>query len=101
MEHSCELNYLFDVPSTNDTVLAKKLQTWWTNFAIYNDPNGNATSDWPAVNATDPHVFMINDESVAAAWPETDKCAFWKGLDNGRFMSSCNDIYWENRFVTT
>jgi carboxylesterase type B len=46
--HSCELNYLFDPSSVNDTDLATQMQTWWTNFAKFHDPNGDVEDGlWP------------------------------------------------------
>jgi len=72
--HSCELGFLFDPSSTENPVLSKKVQKWWTNFAKYHDPNGEDVSDdekeWPAVDPEDPRVFRISDESYADKWPK-------------------------------
>ena len=53
--HGCELDYLFNPLATNDPALSLQMQKWWTNFAIYHDPNGvdaptAAAPTWPSAD---------------------------------------------------
>jgi len=45
--HSCELNYLFNPDGSNDQDLSLQMRKWWTNFAIYENPNGESGQTWP------------------------------------------------------
>jgi carboxylesterase type B len=52
--HSCELNYLFDPDFTSAPDVSNQMQTWWTNFARYQNPNGASGDEWPAANSKNP-----------------------------------------------
>ena len=52
--HSCELNYLWKPELTFNEEMNTKMQTWWTNFAKYHDPNGSGSEEdigviWPSI----------------------------------------------------
>jgi para-nitrobenzyl esterase len=56
--HSAELWYVFETldncwrPLTeSDHALARKISTYWTNFAKYGDPNGVGLESWPTFDA--------------------------------------------------
>lgn len=61
VKHSCELNYLWNPESTGDDALNLQMQTWWTNFAVYHNPNGASGNTWPKITATNPQVMNISD----------------------------------------
>ena len=85
--HSSELNYLFAPEKTSDPLLNKRMQTWWTNFAIHHNPNGLSSPPlWPTI----PKVLRITkSQPKAEDWPNPEKCQYWEGLLNGKFMREC------------
>ena len=83
--HSSDLWYIFHSqqhswrPFTEgDKALATQLTDYWTNFAIYGDPNGKDGGAWTPYSAEHPEVMVFdadNDKTVLkmTATPE------WKG----------------------
>merc|ERR1719199_1427379 len=52
--HSCELNFPFDPSYTKAPEVSSQMQTWWTNFAKYQNPNGASGDAWPAAKPENP-----------------------------------------------
>jgi hypothetical protein len=73
------------------------MRTLWTNFAKYHNPNGDvASSEGPWLPTTTEvlSVYRIDSNPAMEEWTEPEKCDFWIALDNGAFMSACQDKWW-------
>lgn len=94
--HSCELSYLFNPLGSNDYALSTQMREWWTNFAVYENPNGKTGQTWPKATPENPQVMRIQENSAAEVWPESKQCEFWETVDKGNFFNTCNSVYWKD-----
>ena len=65
--HGQDVAYVFEhlnasSPQTTKTDLkiSEDMATYWTNFAIYGNPNGKGVPEWKAFSNTDPVVMYFN-----------------------------------------
>jgi len=96
-DHSCELHDIFGPVTASPT--AKQMQTWWTNFAIYHDPNGEGEKLWPQVDFDEPKILRISEFlSTPDDWPKRDKCEYWSTIAGGKWLSTCHDLWWQPKY---
>ncbi len=85
--HSSELPYVLNTLSTSDrpfTVedrrIAEEMSSYWANFTLKGDPNGEGLAQWKPVG-TMPRVMEVGDDfkEVPTAGNEA-KFAFWKSV---------------------
>jgi len=76
------------------------MQTWWTNFAIFQDPNGEDPNKvWPPItDVTQPQIFHINDQSHADLWPHQERCTYFAEANGGDWRSTCTAWSWINPY---
>jgi hypothetical protein len=69
----------------------------WSNFAKYQNPNGDGVSSpWTPTTSSDYQVFRISDASAMESWTDPEKCDYWTALDNSQWFSTCNDVFWDD-----
>ncbi|MBX9616928.1 MAG: carboxylesterase family protein [Caulobacteraceae bacterium] len=71
--HGAEMPYVFDHldlgegPRTeSDSVLARLMTSYWTNFARTGDPNGDGLPHWPAFDRSSQRVLVFDDAGARA-----------------------------------
>jgi len=101
VHHGQEVRYVFGrkLRGKEEEELSRQLAAWWTNLAIYGDPNGGAafasnndgsndgsnekdtvmaTPHWPAYTATDQRVMTITERPfVSLGLPAESQCIMW------------------------
>jgi para-nitrobenzyl esterase len=75
--HSGEIPYAYDnlkfFPRPWEAVdreLAKVMSSYWANFIIYGDPNGNSLPHWPVYTTTDNQVMILGVKQEAKTMPD-------------------------------
>ena len=81
--HSSDLWYIFHSfrhswrPfNSGDEALSQKMLDFWTNFARYGNPNGNAETVWPAYTNASPKFMVLDVDGEEATFSMTDTPEF-------------------------
>jgi para-nitrobenzyl esterase len=81
--HSAEFGYalhtlhLWDRPFADvDFKLEEIMSSYWVNFAITGNPNGEGLPEWPAFNNENPEVIELGDVVKKAPLPSKDQLRF-------------------------
>jgi para-nitrobenzyl esterase len=78
--HGAEMPYIFDhlglydAPWTeDDRLLARRMISYWTNFAKTGDPNGEGLPQWPAFQRSSENLLLIDGaDAHLASVPDDD-----------------------------
>ncbi len=60
--HGQDVAYVFmhvNADNESDVALSDAMGTYWTNFALYGDPNGEGVPEWPAFSDANPEVMYL------------------------------------------
>jgi para-nitrobenzyl esterase len=85
--HAAEIPYAFFTPSPArvwsdaDRKLAETMSSYWVNFAMTGDPNGNGLPVWPVFHdkATS-QAMVLDDRTEPEAKPETTRLSVYDAL---------------------
>merc|ERR1712130_900401 len=65
----------------NETLaLSKDVQSYWTNFAKYADPNGEDLESWPEYTRCGDNQLIFNHSVSTRRVPHSDICSFWNAV---------------------
>ena len=85
--HAAELEYIFNTQSATDRPweetdrnLARRLISYWTNFAATGNPNGPGLPDWPAYDPKTDLSMELGDRVGSRAVPNPAQLDFLKNF---------------------
>lgn len=85
-------NETISVDAYDDTLaLSEMMQAYWTNFALFEDPNDDDLESWPEYTRCGglQNQLIFNDSTVSTRRvPRSDICAFW---DKVGYLPPFND----------
>ncbi|CAF1003382.1 unnamed protein product [Didymodactylos carnosus] len=89
--HADEIMFIFGEPlnhtdqknyTTEEVQLSKRIMSYWSNFAKYDDPNGNDTNipyDWPKYSyPARQHIVLDTNSKTTGVALRAEYCAFWE-----------------------
>lgn len=85
--HGAELVYVFGTSDTLDDdqrAAAKRIRTYWANFAKNGDPNGGDLLEWPAFGDDNVRLNLGLKDKVVEDF-RASQCEFWRSVYDARF----------------
>jgi para-nitrobenzyl esterase len=89
--YGSELAYLFGDSSSlseSQKALRELVQTYWTNFATFGDPNGNATATWAKYTNVNKAGLSLAPQTQLIPNFQAGNCDMWRSLYDQQFTTA-------------